>query len=181
MLCEDLQTLAGSTRIVVLQNAKDSSVIPTPSEAAAKSAFPFLVPWPLLRPDPAGPPMLSAFAAYQAVFAASEKLGARACCIVASKLENTVPRWICQLAQPMLQNNLDLVLPRYARRKLEGLLNSSVISPITRCLYGKRIHNPLGPDLGASPHLFRKILGTERNEGERYASTGFAYASRSLR
>jgi hypothetical protein len=49
MLCEDLQTLAGSTRIVVLQNAKDSSVTPTPSEAAAKSAFPFLVPWPLLR------------------------------------------------------------------------------------------------------------------------------------
>ena len=163
MLCEDLQTLAGSTRIVVLQNAKDSSVTPTPSEAAAKSAFPFLVPWPLLRPDPAGPPMLSAFAAYQAVFAASEKLGARACCIVASKLENAVPRWICQLAQPMLQNNLDLVLPRYARRKLEGLLNSSVISPITSCLYGKRIHNPMGPDLGASLHLFRKILGTQRN------------------
>jgi hypothetical protein len=163
MLCEDLQTLDGSTRIVVLQNDKGSSPTPTPSEAAAKSAFPFLVPWPLLRPDPAGAPVLSAFAAYQAVFAASEKLGARACCILASKLENAAPRWICQLAQPMLQSNLDLVLPRYARRKLEGLLNSSVISPITRCLYGKRIHNPLGPDLGASQRLFRKILGAERN------------------
>ena len=161
MLCEDLQTLDGSTRIVVLQNDKGSSPTPTPSEPSAKSAFPFLVPWPLLRPDPAGAP--SAFAAYQAVFAASEKLGARACCILASKLENAAPRWICQLAQPMLQSNLDLVLPRYARRKLEGLLNSSVISPITRCLYGKRIHNPLGPDLGASQRLFRKILGAERN------------------
>jgi glucosylglycerate synthase len=163
MLCEDLQTLDGSTRIVVLQNDKGSSPNPTPSEPAAKSAFPFLVPWPLLRPDPAGAPVLSAFAAYQAVFAASEKLGARACCILASKLENATPRWICQLAQPMLQSNLDLVLPRYARRKLEGLLNSSVISPITRCLYGKRIQNPLGPDLGASQRLFRKILGAERN------------------
>jgi hypothetical protein len=163
MLCEDLQTLDGSTRIVVLQNDKGSSPAPTPSEAGAKSAFPFLVPWPLLRPDPAGAPVLSAFAAYQAVFAASEKLGARACCMVASKLENAAPRWICQLAQPMLQSNLDLVLPRYARRKLEGLLNSSVISPLTRCLYGKRIHNPLGPDLGASQRLFRKILGAERN------------------
>jgi glucosylglycerate synthase len=163
MLCEDLQTLDGSTRIVVLQNDKGSSPTATPSEAAAKSAFPFLVPWPLLRPDPAGAPVLSAFAAYQAVFAASEKLGARACCMVASKLENAAPRWICQLAQPLLQSNLDLVLPRYARRKLEGLLNISVISPITRCLYGKRIHNPLGPDLGASQRLFRKILGAERN------------------
>ncbi len=163
MLCEDLQTLDGSTRIVVLQNDKGSSPTSTPSEPAAKSAFPFLVPWPLLRPDLAGAPVLSAFAAYQAVFAASEKLGARACCILASKLDNAAPRWICQLAQPMLQSNLDLVLPRYARRKLEGLLNSSVISPITRCLYGKRIHNPLGPDLGASQRLFRKILGAERN------------------
>ncbi len=161
-LCEDLQTLDGSTRIVVLQN-DNGSPTPTPSEPAAKSVFPFLIPWPLLRPDPAGAPVLSAFAAYQAVFAASEKLGARACCILASKLENAAPRWICQLAQPMLQSNVDLVLPRYARRKLEGLLNSSVISPITRCLYGKRIHNPLGPDLGASQRLFRKILGAERN------------------
>jgi glucosylglycerate synthase len=160
MLCEDLQTLVGSTRIVVLQNDKGGTPTPTPSEPAAKN--PFLVPWPLLRPDPAGAPVLSAFAAYQAVFAASEKLGARACCVVASKLENAAPRWICQLAQPMLQSNFDLVLPRYARRKLEGLLNISVISPITRCLYGKQIHSPLGPDLGVSQRLFRKILGAER-------------------
>lgn len=163
MLCEDLQTLDGSTRIVVLQNDKGSSPTPGPSEAVAKSAFPFLVPWPLLRPNPAGAPVLSAFAAYQAVFAASEKLGARACCVVASKLENAAPRWICQLAQPMLQSNFDLVLPCYARRKLEGLMNASVISPITKCLYGKRIHNPLGPDLGVSQRLFRKILGSERH------------------
>jgi hypothetical protein len=163
MLCDELQTVAGSTRIVVLQNDKGSSPTSTPSEASAKSTFPFLVPWPLLRPDPTGAPVLSAFAAYQAVFAASEKLGARACCIVASKLESATPRWICQLVQAMLQNNLDLVLPRYARRKLERLLNSSVISPITRCLYAKRIHNPMGPDLGVSQRLFRKILGAERN------------------
>jgi glucosylglycerate synthase len=162
MLCDELQTLAGSTRIVVLQNDKSSSPTSTPSGAAAKSTCPFLVPWPLLRPDPAGTPVLSAFAAYHAVFAASEKLGARASCIVASKLENATPRWICQLVQPLLQSKLDLVLPRYARRKLEGLLNGSVISPITRCLYAKRIHNPMGPDLGVSQRLFRKILA-ERN------------------
>jgi glucosylglycerate synthase len=163
MLCDELQTLAGSTRIVVLQNDKGSGPTSTPSEAAAKITFPFLVPWPLLRPDPAGAPVLSAFAAYQAVFAVSEKLGARACCIVASKLESATPRWICQLVQPMLQSTLDLVLPRYARRKLERLLTGSVISPITGCLYAKRIHNPMGPDLGVSQRLFRKILGAERN------------------
>ena len=162
-LCDDLQTLTGSARIVVLQNDEGGGSALNASETTANSAFPFVVPWPLLRPDPASAPALSAFAAYQTVFAASEKLGARACCIVASKLENATPRWICQLAQPMLESNLDLVLPRYARRKLEGLLNKSVISPISRCLYGKKIHNPMGPDLGASQRLFRKVLGVERN------------------
>jgi hypothetical protein len=103
------------------------------------------------------------FGAYQAVFAASEKLGARACCIVGSKLENATPRWVCNIAQPMLERDMDLVLPRYARHKFEGLMNSSVISPLTRSLYGKRTHNPMGPDLGVSQRLFRKILETERN------------------
>jgi hypothetical protein len=161
MLCDDLQTL-GSARIVVLQNDKDAGPTPTPSEPAGKSSFPFVLPWPLLRPDPAGDPVLNAFAAYQAVFAASEKLGARACCVVASKLENATPQWISQLIHPLLQSNHDLVLPRYARRKRAGLLNSSVISPLMRSLYGKQIHNPMGPDLGASQRLFRKILGTGR-------------------
>jgi glucosylglycerate synthase len=163
MVCDDLQALAGSPRIVVLQNDKGDSPTPANSDTAEKAAFPFLVSWPLLRPDPGGAPMLSVVGAYQRVFAASEKLGARACCIVASKLENATPRWICQLVLPMLERNLDLVLPRYARHKFEGLLNSSVISPITRCLYGKRIHNPMGPDLGVSQRLFHKILGAEGN------------------
>jgi glucosylglycerate synthase len=163
MLCDDLQTLAGSPRLAVLQNDKGGSETPANSETVEKSAFPFLVSWPLLRPDPGGAPVLSMFGAYQAVFAAGEKLGARACCIVASKLENATPQWVCQLAQPMLERDIDLVLPRYARHKFEGLMNSSVISPITRSLYGKRIHNPMGPDLGVSQRLFRKMLGAERN------------------
>ena len=163
VVCNDLQTLAGSPRLAVLQNANGGSSTGTNSQTIEKSAFPFLVPWPLLQPDPAGPPVLHMLAAYQAVYAASEKLGARACCVVASKLEDTSPQWICQLARPMLEENIDLVLPRYARHKFEGLMNRSIISPITRSLYGKRIRNPMGPDLGVSQRLFRKMLGAERN------------------
>lgn len=163
MVCEDLQTLAGSPRLAVLQNEKSGNPALANPETAEKKSFPFLVSWPLLRPDPSGSAILSVFDAYQAVFAASEKLGARACCVVASKLENATPRWICQLAQPMFEKDFDLVLPRYARHKFEGLLNISIISPITRSLYGKRIHNPMGPDLGVSQKLFQKMLGSERN------------------
>jgi hypothetical protein len=162
-LCNDLQTLEGSPRLAVLQNEKSGAAAPAHAETAEKTTFPFLISWPLLRSDPAGTLALSMFAAYQSVFAAGEKLGARACCVVASKLDNAPPRWICQMAKPMLEKEIDLVLPRYAPHKFEGLMNSSIISPVTRSLYGKRIHNPMGPDLGVSQRLYRKMLGAERN------------------
>jgi hypothetical protein len=162
-ICRDLQTLEGSPRLAVLQNEKSAPATPAGAEPVEKSAFPFLISWPLLRPDPAGAPVLGMFGAYQTIFGASEKLGARACCVVASKLENAPPGWICQIAKPMLEKEIDLVLPRYAPHKFEGLMNSSIISPVTRSLYGKRIHNPMGPDLGVSQRLFRKMLGAERN------------------
>lgn len=157
-LCENLQALTGSPRLAVLQNGKGGAATPAHSETAEMHAFPFLVSWPLLQPDAAGAPVLNLFAAFQAVYAASEKLGARACCIVASKIENASAGWICELAKPLLERNIDLVLPRYARHKLEGLMNFSIISPVMRSLYGKRIHNPMGPDLGVSQRLFQKML-----------------------
>lgn len=162
-LCSDLQTLPGSPRIALLQNDHSGNPAPASAGNAEKTAAPFLVPWPLLPPDNAGAPVLSVFGAYQAVFAAGEKLGARACCVVASKLETATPRWVCQLAQPLLEKEFDLVVPRYARHKFEGLLNNSIISPLARALYGKRIHNPMGPDLGVSQRLVQKMIGSDGN------------------
>jgi glucosylglycerate synthase len=63
----------------------------------------------------------------------------------------------------VLESDFDLVVPHYAPRKLQGLLNTSIVYPLTRCLYGKRIHNPLGPDVGVSRRLAQKILGNNRN------------------
>lgn len=160
MLCDGLRGLGGSPRIALLQNDHAGTPTPTATDAdkSQKSTSPFLVPWPLLRPDSSGAPLLNLFEAYQSVYVASEKLRARACCIVASKLEAATPQWVSQLARPLLEGDFDLVAPRYGRHKFEGLLNGSVISPMTRCLYGKRIHNPMGPDLGVSQRLFQKML-----------------------
>jgi hypothetical protein len=97
-------------------------------------------------------------ARYQSVFAAAEEFGARGCCIMASHLDSPSPLWAWQLAQPLFQNEVDLVLPHYARRKFEGLLNGSIIAPLLRALYGKRINNPMGPDLAVSRRLFQKML-----------------------
>jgi hypothetical protein len=161
--CDALRTLSGSPRIAVLQNDQIGLSSLAQSNAAGGGTSLFFVPSLMAKPDSTGGTVLSTFAAYQSIFATSERLGARACCVVASKLETATPRWISQLAQPLLEGDLDLVVPHYAHHKFEGLLNSSIISPLTRCLYGKRIRNPMGPDLGVSQRLFQRMLATERN------------------
>jgi hypothetical protein len=165
-VCDALGVLPGSPRVVVLRD--DRAAKPDQSNVAAaepSGSSCHLIPWPLLGSATPGTPAVGTSSAYQAIFAASEKFGARACCVIASSLESATPGWVRELAQPLLEKDLDLVVPNYARRKFEGLLNSSIISPLMRCLYGKRIHNPMGPDLGLSRRLFQKMLGPERGAG----------------
>jgi hypothetical protein len=165
-VCAALGTLPGSPRVVVLRDERSASPGQSNSEpAAASGSACHLIRWPLSGSGAPDTPVVGVAAAYQAVFAASEKFGARACCVIVSKLEAATPEWVRELAQPLVERDLDLVVPRYARRKFEGLLNSSIIAPLLRCLYGKRIHNPMGPDLGISRRLFQKMLATERGGG----------------
>ena len=160
VLWDALRTLSGSPRIAILQNGRTGNSRQT--NVAKGSASLFFVPWPPAKLDTADGTEPRMLTAYQSIFAAGERLGARGCCVVASQLESAAPQWVCQLAQPLLEADLDLVVPHYPPRKFEGLLNSSIVSPLTRSLYGKRIRNPMGPDLGVSQRLFQRMLGTER-------------------
>jgi hypothetical protein len=54
-----------------------------------------------------------------------------------------------------------LVTPRYSTQRFEGLLNTGIVYPITRALYGKRIYNPMGPDLGISGRLIQQMLAAD--------------------
>ena len=163
MLCEGLRTLPGSPRIVVLQSDPAGNAATANSQAAEGNSSLSFLPWSGLGPDPTGAPVHRISVACQSLFAVTEKMGARACCLVASEMESVTPQWVCQLIEPLLEADFDLVVPYYAPRKLQGLLNSSILYPLTRCLYGKRIHNPLGPDVGVSRRLALKILGTNRS------------------
>jgi hypothetical protein len=162
-LCEGLRTLSGSPRIVVLQRDPIGDAPTASSQGAQEDTSPSLLPWSAVGPDPLGAPMQSISIACQSLFAVSEKLGARACCFIASEMESVSPQWICRLLQPLLESDFDLVAPYYTPRTLQGLLNTSIIYPLTRCLYGKRIRNPFGPDVGVSRKLAHKLLGTFRN------------------
>jgi glucosylglycerate synthase len=162
-LFDSLRALPGSPRIAVLKNARpaDSAAPKPPTEE--KDPQLSVIPWPQQEVAAVGEPVRSISSAYQSAFAVSQKLGARACCVITSTLEAPAWDWICQLVRPLIEDDFDLVAAYYARRRFEGLLNSSIIYPVTRCLYGKRIHNPLGPDLGVSVKLFQKLLDPNGN------------------
>jgi hypothetical protein len=57
------------------------------------------------------------------------------------------------LVDPVLNQGYDLAVPYYARRKFDGLINAGVAYPLTRALYGKRIHYPMASDLAFSARL----------------------------
>lgn len=160
-MCDELRTVPGPLRIAVLHGDQQKSPPPVTSETTQGRAFVFLVPSLLPKSEALATGVLSMSETYQSVFAAAEKLQARGCCIIASKLEAATPPWAWRIAQPLFESQADLVLPHYARRKFEGLLNASVLAPMMRALYGKRVNNPMGPDFGVSRRLFQQMLATK--------------------
>src|SRR3982074_1930771 len=95
---EALGTLPGAPRTVVIQSngarsptsSEDQAL---PREAAEEQQPPFVVSWSISKSDPSTAPVQSMSEAYRAIFAAGEKLEARACCVVASNLETVTSRW----------------------------------------------------------------------------------------
>ena len=162
-VCEEILNLPGSHRIAVLQREPVGDPAAANSKSAPEGSSLSFLPWSAVGPDPLAAPTQTISIACQSLFATTEKMGARACCFIASEMESAAPQWICQLLQPLVESDIDLAAPYYAPRMFQGLLNSGIIYPLTRCLYGKRIHNPFGPDVGVSRRLAQKILGANRN------------------
>lgn len=96
--------------------------------------------------------------AFRTIFAAAERLGAKACVVVDSDLRSITPEWIQLLLAPVVTQGFDYVSPYYQRHKFDGTITNSVVYPLTRALYGKRIRQPIGGDFGVSSALFRHYL-----------------------
>jgi hypothetical protein len=94
-------------------------------------------------------------AACDTSFSIAVNLGARASAVIISDLDGVTSQWIYRLVRPVLELDFDLVTPCYGHARFEGLLNSAIVAPLTRALYGRRIEHPLGPDFGVSGRMAR--------------------------
>ena len=109
---------------------------------------------PYAQPNtPSVIPLLAPSSAYQALFAMARDLGVSACAVVASDLAALKAELLKLLLVPIFEQRCDLSMPVYSVGKFESLLNVSILAPLTRALYGRRVRFPLAPDFGISAQL----------------------------
>ena len=99
--------------------------------------------------------------AFRTVFEIARQLEAKACAVVDSVLRSITPEWIELLIKPVLDEGYDYVSPYYMRHKYDGTITNTIVYPLTRALYGKRIRQPIGGDFGLSGRLASFYLGKD--------------------
>ena len=99
--------------------------------------------------------------AFRTIFEAAKSLNAKACAVVDSDLRSITPGWVELLIRPIYEEGFDYVAPLYARHKFDGTITNSIVYPLTRALYGKRVRQPIGGDFGFSGELAKHYLTKE--------------------
>ena len=122
----------------------------TPAESPAD--HPALTMLPFSPPPPAE--FWAGISANQrAVLGLAASLNARVCIVLGSDLAALDARAIQLFSYAILDRQCGLVMPVYPAARYDGLLNSGLLSPLSRALYGRRIRYPLAFDFAASGSL----------------------------
>jgi hypothetical protein len=114
-------------------------------EAETPDRLRFL-PYPMPAGSPSMIPWLPTASIYQALFAMAREMGVSACAVIAPDLAALHSHFLAPMIAPVLEQRFELAMPLYSLGKFDGLLNSSILSSLTRSLYGRRIRFPLAPD-----------------------------------
>ncbi len=88
------------------------------------------------------------------------ELGARGAIVLDADLKNITPRWVKNLGEPLF-NDFAFVSPLYVRQKFDGTITNNIAYPLTRCLYGRRVRQPIGGDFGFSSAMANVFLKNE--------------------
>jgi hypothetical protein len=88
-------------------------------------------------------------ASYRNVVALAGAWGPRACMVVHNDLAALDADTVRNFTGPVLEQKVDLVMPIYAEGRYDGLITKSLLAPLTRALYGRRVKSPLPLDFCA--------------------------------
>lgn len=75
------------------------------------------------------------------------------------------------LSGPVIDSGFDWVGAAYRRQKLEGMLNTGIVSPLLRALFGKRLRQPCSGEAALSIGLVRALLDDSESRASAYAGS----------
>lgn len=115
-------------------------------------------PLHLLHYTPAAPsstPWILTAADYVNTYKLAHEHNASACILLGAESQSLHPSAIHNLASAALAS--DLVVAHYDLRPREGLVNSAILYPVTRALFGASPRYPLALDLGVSLRMSERL------------------------
>lgn len=147
---------AGSVLAAVPESAaleEDSliSVVPAPVVVPASAAN---AAWTLTAAD------------FVSAWQLAQKHEARAVLMLGPEAASLSVSAMRDLAGAVLLGSADLAMPHYDLPRLAGLVNSSILYPLTRSLFVTRARFPLAIDLGLSARMAQRMAGI----GQRFTS-----------
>lgn len=97
-------------------------------------------------------------AAQKSVLALAAAWGARTCLMLHSDLSALEGPCARALLGPVMQGEADLMMPLYRTGKYDGLISKSLLSPMSRALYGRRVRFPLALDFCVGGRVLPKFV-----------------------
>jgi hypothetical protein len=143
----DLGSAASSLRLVFAYPGDPQAVSSNGAESPAISLLPFSAP--LVAGD-----LWSGVSAHQrAVLSLASSLNVKACIVLGADLAALHAHAIQLFAYAILDRQCGLAMPLYSTGKYDGLVNSGILSPLSRALYGKRVRFPLAYEFAVAGGL----------------------------
>ena len=96
--------------------------------------------------------------AQKSVLALAAAWKARTCLVIHSDLSALEGRCARALLGPVMQGETDLMMPLYRTGKYDGLISKSLLAPMSRALYGRRVRFPLALDFCVGGRVLPKFV-----------------------
>jgi hypothetical protein len=110
--------------------------------------------------------------AVRAILQAALDLNARAVVTLDAHTTSITPDWIAAMAHPILEGQVDLMMPRYQWPLPSGGLGDLIFYPLTRALWGRSLRQPGAGDCALSLGLAQAVVEQDVWETE-VAAAGF--------
>ena len=143
----------------------DTVLVATPDAAPQLSSGSPLRLIPYTPTAVSATPWVLTAADYLNTYKLAQENNATSCLLLGAECQSLTPETIRALAKSTIAN--DLSVAHYELGAREGLVNSAILYPVTRALFGTRPRFPLAVDLGLSLRMAARLATT----AQRYTAT----------